>query len=639
MPRRSDDRTILMINPRQPHPFIENKDKAEFERLIGLITESSTGRFAGAKNIVNRLAENKAPDLPNVRVAVHKFGPVPVYVLPQEHTINHLNRSIKVNIGIYPDVRFNSGTKGVALRLPFLTTKSEFVRSLDVDMGLLFQRYLEDVGEGMYDIKHHLNLAGVFDRAKEIEDVLAQSIKTKLDAVTPSLEVFQRPDDSNQLFIKELFVREQDWIFTARYARQYALYFLNELYRHIGLASRSDDYINGFRDMLTQFDALLGPGYMADARERLNFVNMLSRAIRAYYSSKRERRYDALREINIDERQPLWIRRFVQFARFVAALEREDLAPTAGRIFISCHHDVPVTEALKKQITDYVTTKFPNQVEVLDVNETGTGERFKSKIRARIWLSDTVSEIVPKNTEVQSGERAKDYLWIAREAEYGLLLGKRVIYFVEEGIDEEKVLADLRNKEERDGLIPSTARVPEGLERELIESFTEYIRAMFSVKMTGDAVQYFAPKVLGAVHQEALDAIERRHGDILVGFHQQFPRTARRTLKHIQELVSYPDSATKGGLARKLYVQYPGTYATEKDAAKAITNVWKIAERRSLLINGQPMPLMKLIRRKTYTGTLREILKHLRPDKSPDETKAWERKILEAVAPEDDPIL
>lgn len=628
LPSQGDKRTILMV--KSPQPLINHKSTAEFDRLVRLIREF-VGRFAGDKNIVNRLAEKKVSNLPNVRIAVHKFGPVPVYLLPEQYTIKHLAHELTVQIGIYPDVRFQGGTtKDVSLNLPFLATKSEFTRSLDIDLGLMFQRYLEDVGEAMYDIKHHLNLAGVFDRAKEIEDMLAESIKTKLDAATPSPEVFARPVGDDQHFVKGLFERKQDWIFTARYARQYALFFLNELYRHIGLKSRSEDYLKGFWDIQTQFDSLLGAGYMAEARERLNLISILSRTIRAYLQNEKERRYDAIREINV-EGEPLWVRRFVQFARFIATLERESLTPTAGRIFISCQHDVPVTEVLKKQITDYVKSQFLNQIEVLSVKETGTGVRYKSRIRARIWVSDTVSELVPKNTEVISGQAVKDYLWLAREAEYGLLLGKRVIYFVEEGINEERVRADLMRKEERGGLIPSTARVPDTLEKELIESFTEYTRAKFSVRTIESDGQDLDPQVRAAIHSEAQDAIERRHEDILIGFHHQFPKAHRRTLKHIQEIVPYPAEATKNALARKLHALHPATYASERDAVKAITKVWKLAEKRSLLINDKPMSLMRLRGRKWYSGNLREILRHLRPDKSADEIKEWERQLLNAI--------
>jgi len=136
------------------------------------------------------------------------------------------------------------------------------------------------------------------------------------------------------------------------------------------------------------------------------------------------------------------VRRFVQFARFVATLKREGLTPTAGRIFISSHHDAPVTEVLGAQISHYIKSRYADRVEVLSVRERDAGVRFRNALTASIWLSDTVSEIVPRNGEFIRGEADKVYLWIAREAEYGILLGKRVIYLVEKGGNEERVRAN-----------------------------------------------------------------------------------------------------------------------------------------------------------------------------------------------------
>lgn len=624
LPAASNDRTILLVNASRT--FITDEHRTEYDRLVERIKES-VGRFAGAKNIVNRLAENEFANLPNVRIAVHKYGPVPVFLLPQKYTIPHLGEDVDVQIGVYPNVK-TGGTsrRRVNLKLPFLSTKSEFVRSLEIGLGVMFRRYLEDVGEGMYDIKHHLSLAGIFDRAKDIESILGESIKTKLNVLTPSVQSFKLPQTTDERAVKELFEAETSWIFTARYARQFALYFLNELYRIIGLESRGEYYLNGFKDIQNEFDSLLGNGYMRSAREQLPLVATLSRCLRAY----NDRDYDTLREINVTE-EPLWVRRFVQFARFIARLNDESLAPTVGRIFVSFHHDVPVTEVLLGQIDDYVKAEFPNRLEILSVRESGAGVKFKSPIRARIWLSDTVSEIVPKDTQTISNGKAKDYLWIAREAEYGLLLGKRVIYLVEKGVDESKILADLQKREPNDGLIPRTARVPDWLQRKLIESFTDYTRANFTVNTTQVGQEHLDPMVREVIHLEAEKAIEKRHRDILVGFHKQFPGWARRTLKHIQETVPYPAKASKPALARKLAARYRD-YADEGSAKKAIAKVWDLAKQRALLIGDKRMPLVRLLDGQRYTGNLREILRVLRPDLNNEAVQAWETQILRAVS-------
>jgi hypothetical protein len=240
---------------------------------------------------------------------------------------------------------------------------------------------------------------------------------------------------------------------------------------------------------------------------------------------------------------------------------------------------------------------------------------------------------VPRDTEVISGGRDKDYRWVRREAEYGILLGKRVIYFVEEGVNEERVRADLMKKD-ADGLIPSTARVPEWLEQRLIDSFINFTRANFMVGSADATRNYLDPNVREVIDREAVRAIEKRHRDIVAGFYKQFPESARETLRHVQELVPYPASATKNNLARKLWERYPATYESEEKAKNAIKNVWTAARDRALMVGGEAMPLMKLTNKRLYTGNLREILKRLRPDMSKSELVAWERKVLTSVVPD-----
>lgn len=157
VPNTSDQRSILLVN--RSNAFISDVHRAEYNRLIERIRESS-GHITGMKNIVNRLVEGEFAKLPNVRVAVHRYGPVPVYVLPESYVIKNMGTSLKVQIGVYPDLVSQISRPSVNLNLPFLSNTSEFVRSLSVGLGLMFRRYLEDVGEGMFDIEHHLNLAG-----------------------------------------------------------------------------------------------------------------------------------------------------------------------------------------------------------------------------------------------------------------------------------------------------------------------------------------------------------------------------------------------------------------------------------------------------------------------------------------------
>src|ERR1051325_3537731 len=66
LPKTSDERGILLINGSQ-QLLTTPEQNAEYERLVDRIRET-LGRFTGAKNIVNRIAEKEFANLPNVGI-------------------------------------------------------------------------------------------------------------------------------------------------------------------------------------------------------------------------------------------------------------------------------------------------------------------------------------------------------------------------------------------------------------------------------------------------------------------------------------------------------------------------------------------------------------------------------------------
>lgn len=622
LPGNADERSILMFTS---SPALIRENPREYDGLVDLMRQTA-GRFSRVKNVVNRLAEHEFPNLPNVRIAVHRFGPVPVYLLPGRYEVAHGGEILKVRIGVYPSIR-SPARKQKEQPLPFLNTKTEFVRSLALGLGTIFTRYLEDVGEAMFDIEHYSGLANVFSRARGIEVTLAESIKTKLQVAVPLPESYRHPQTEHEQTVKELFEREHNWLFIASYAKQFALYYLNELYRLIGLESRSSEYLEGFGRIQEQFDALLGFGYAKSAREHLSGITTLSRAMRAYIDYDNDKLWEM--ELEVETK---WVRRFVQFLRFVAALNVENRNPTAGRILISSsHRDVPVTRILRTQIIDYLEQHYGDRMEVLNILNGARGVRFTDRITTSIWLSDTVVEMIPKDVgNVSDGEDQPD-LWMAREAAYGMVLGKRIFYLLEQGVDKDRIGAAMKRGFEPGGLVRFPARVPQSLPERLIEDFNWSVMPTFAETVWRYDPSTVDPDLQQFVRSAADYALIKRHRDILTGLYSMFPEHARETLVDIQEVVPYPKSATKAALARRLHARHRARYRTEKAAAKAIVGAWRLSSARSLLIDGKRMTLMTLHREKRYSGNLQPILKRLRPDFMKDEIQRWEKMVLNVV--------
>lgn len=333
---------------------LSNEEKAGLDRLREEleITSNKPSVFKVVKNIVNRIQEGSLT-IPNVRLAVHHMGPVPVYVLPEAYEINY-NSQILVKVALYPKLQRSSYDQHneEAVMPAFLWgNKAEFVRSLSHGLGTMFTRYLEDIGEDMFDIANHLNLVEVFGRCKELETTVARSIQAKIAALYPSPKNASKSPEDN--LIRETYDANADWIFTAAYARQYALHLLNLLYGQIGLARR--DFLEDFQKLRGRFDSFSGYGWYDSARQRIAEVSMLSSALRRLEGKESGKISD------LKSSRP-WTNRFLEFAHFIETLRECSYPAPCACVFVSSHHDVPVSETVKARISDLIEREFRGHV-------------------------------------------------------------------------------------------------------------------------------------------------------------------------------------------------------------------------------------------------------------------------------------
>lgn len=631
-PDKPHNRNLLLLNGSQD--LLTPDQRREYQNLVDMLSVSRRGeRTARAKSIVNRLVEDDLR-LAGVRVAIHKFGPVPVYVLPEAYPVIMDEQPLAIQLALYP-VLGRSGQARLPFAPEFMAGKLEFVRALQIDFDRLVQRYLEDVGECFFDIEHHLSLTKVFERAKEVETILGESIESKLVIAIPSEESwrFYRQGKTLDPVAEEvchLFDARTDAIFTARFARAFALYFLNELYGLIGVGSRSAEYIDSFKSIIRTFDARFRSGWYKEAtRERLGHLKGLYEALRAY----RDREFEDLERIS---GETLWARKFIDFAKFVAAVSRFstefELAPEVGRIFVSHHHSVPSTEILRAQIQAWLRVEGRGMVSALFF-KSPPGPPIRSSVKRLIWMSDSIEVIVPREPVPIGGSVKKSYSWMALEAEHGLLLDKRLLYLTEEGFDLGLVLQDFKLLD-ADFLSP-TATIPrEERLRRLSESLRDRIFAPFKLHDVDSTADLLDLRVREALTREIEEVVYSRHVEIIEGFYKQFPEKNRETLARIQELVPHPMKKTRSWIAKELHRVYPESYRSEEYAAKAVLSAWNLARARVLMLGGKREQLVQLSDRKFYSGRLREILRHLRSGAADSEILKLEKRILKSILPE-----
>ncbi|HEY0761803.1 MAG TPA: hypothetical protein VGD61_05460 [Pyrinomonadaceae bacterium] len=618
--RREDKRSILLA--KENDSLLTGAARAEYNKFIEIARQGSTSALGSQKNLVNLLADGIL-NLPNVHIVVSKYGPVPAFVLPDTYTIDNLGERLEVRIGVASDGRpptDRSQARGRRLDnywLPYFNSRLEFLNSLQkMGLDLMFRRYFEDIGEYMFDIENHLDLPGVFKQAMRIQTTLGESVDSKLDQVIPSPQTYRRPNNQYDIVVNDIFEKNLDWVFTASYARNYVLFFVNELYSLIGMSVR-DKYLNNFQAIESVFNNLVRSNWSEDARSKINEVAVLSNALDSYLAGDIE----SLEQI---KSQTLWIKRFVRFAQFLLHVKQRTVGTSAGRLFISYHHDVPKSVILRNQIKDQIRQSFGDRVNVLYVEESGAGMPFVEQIKSSIWQSDIFGGFLPKDTQ-DLNDRDKNYLWIAREAEHALLLKKRTIFFAEDGLDEETVKADFAN--EAMGFLVPDARTDNERVKKIIDRFEKYTRARFAVSSTNPDGRDLDSNARKVILEEAQRSINNRHDAIVIGLFNQFPGDVRQTLARIQQIVPYGKGMNKQALTDRLMQMYPRQYSNEQQTRNLITNAWDGARKRSLELNGYKLSLMSRTK-SDYVGGLRRILKVMRPDLDQSTIRTWERSIL-----------
>lgn len=602
----------------------------DFKRFKAEIDAESGGRFRQAKTLSRRILDDPQA-YPHAQVAIHKYGPVPAFDLGAEIPVELHGNTTRARVLVYCGrSRFKVKPPQQEAELTVLA----LIKTLETNLPLIFRRYFEDVGESLRDIQDHANLDRAFERAKDCETLIGQSIQSKLRDITPSDEEWKIYENGevggaladHQRNRCELYCRYRQRIFLFTYARLGVLYALNELYSHLGLTNRSKVYADQISTLRKKLNERFGPGFVDEASNAVPELGDVHDALQAYFSD--EARLFAIQP------QERWTQRFVGFLRFLFDLRAYPVAPEKGRLFISYQLDVPSAETLKTQIETRVHQIFGDAVAVLTVPEQSADTRFIDLIRVRIWQSDRVLCIVPRVSETLSDGRPKDYNWIAREAEHALLLGKRVVFVCEDKFDPSRLEQDLGN-EDMDFLV-SNARARPGRAARLMEEFKNYPRVPYA---HAEGSKNIDPRTAKEVDRNARRAMEMHQEHVVMGYLRQFTEEHRFLLACMYLYAHYPEVLTKKALAKLLTEQHPTEFPNTTQAERTITNAWNEVKNRSITIRGQELRAISLTKRRYYSLTLTRLLSEIPTDRQDKAMlTAKERGLLARVLSQNWPL-
>jgi len=587
--------------------ILDEADINSLDRFTAKITEyrrSGKGAITTAKSIVNSVYEGVL-DIPNISVAIHKHGPVPVYILPGSHALTLYGREIQARIGIYQDILGDSTSE--YLWPSVIGDKHQFLLSLSIarHLRIIFSRYFEDVGELFFDIEHHLNFPEVVRAAFEIEAILSESVNRKLNLI---LNHRGYPPDSAEI-ARQLLADYPDVILTAQYARIWALFALNHLYRILGLKDYADEYRAKLEKLKEDFDQAHTDGAFQEFAGETPEIADLEAALQRFWTG------DA-GGYRVEESSD-WIHRFLGFARFVGFLRTEQVTPHQARIFLSSQHDVPVPEKVRKITEDFLLARYNANLKPLIVDENIAGVLFKDKIRSRIWLSDSVLAIAPRNQGVAVNQ-VKDLSWIAREVDHGLGLSKRVVLFMEEGTDQSSVLTQF-TRSDLEYLSPK-ARRPERVDelRRFLEDFT--------VAKFGAEENDWIMSLQKRVDEEARLILEIHFQHFFWTALSFFSRREIQALQLIHEKYS-KSPRTKKQLAPLVFRGRKGPKAPTPE--REFDNFRRRVRGRRLVIDGVAYELVVKVAGNCYKSQLQEIAQKLRRDVHPKVLESWILRLLD----------
>lgn len=169
------ERNLILIDA--PMEALPERYHAEYRTFGARLTALSPSKFTAAKMAV---AEVRAGLWPRdqYRVAVHKMGPVPALRLSGDPVTAWHWPGRTFEIVVFPT--------GGATYEAANTTAALFECLTALNVTEVLRVYLEDIFEHLKDMSDRLNATQCVDRIKGIREIIGQSIKTKLHALTPS---------------------------------------------------------------------------------------------------------------------------------------------------------------------------------------------------------------------------------------------------------------------------------------------------------------------------------------------------------------------------------------------------------------------------------------------------------------------
>ncbi|WP_027879251.1 hypothetical protein [Mesoflavibacter zeaxanthinifaciens] len=566
-------RTLLLTT--KSNIIKSKKVKRSFDTLRNQIElYKSKGSFYTAKGIVNSIYD-KEFNIPHISIAVHRFGSIPVCVLPEKFKVVFNGHERECRIGVYPYIENKAKSSN---EHQALTSKLEFLRSLKIRLDVVFNRYLEDVAENFFDIENHSDLPAAIKKAKSCESILSESITSKTDAINSTTRGL-----SNQFFYeltktkRELNDLYGDSIFKVRYAKYFAYFFINELYKIIGFSSK---------DFKEKFRKLKNDKIDYDSRiKNDNDLILLRQSILNYHSEKVDK---TLEDDLANQTSSLWVKRFINFSTFLYNLREQSLiSPLNTKIFLSNRFTKSDSQTLRYKIEHLIEQHFANRVELITVKETTPGKFINEVVKSKIWLSTATYSVIP-NTE-DSDEANFD--WLTKEAIHSVTLQNKLLFILSKSHNKNLIKNFKNYIDKSSNFLNPECRNIELAKSNLIRKLNNKLHAIHDINETDD--EGFNKSLIESIKS----LIELRVINIIDAWLNQFSDDISSAILDINILLNYPTGISKA--SRKVFKWTSAiddeNENTLNDYKKKFRYVWSQIRKRKLIIDNEEYMLIKQI--------------------------------------------
>jgi hypothetical protein len=399
---------------------VPSQYRSEFEKFETRLRALNSSKFSAAKYAVSEIAANKWPtDI--YCVGAHKMGPVPALKL-QGHPVEAQQLpGQQLHVVVYPrapDTGYRDGSTNSAL----------FECLQVIGLAPVAKVYFEDVFEHLKDISDNLGLVQSIERIKAIRETLGQSVRSKLQVMTPSPEAWDHyqkrgidQSNSSEGRVCSWFSTNASTVAEALYLTCLADWCASKFFDILGLRlpDRTIDVRNVGYDLNScrqRFCAV----YKLDDSIFDNSGDIF--AVDEVFNSRNE--LNALLSLSPQGKLAEHLRDFLAFLLLVAKERRRLYADQRfvtrdALVFVSRRFASPYGTSAMRAIEETASKVSGGTSKVTTFFGDG-GEPLRPSVKAQLWLADAVWSLIPEHdTDVGS-----NLDWIYLEAEQGVVCSK-----------------------------------------------------------------------------------------------------------------------------------------------------------------------------------------------------------------------